>query len=147
LRSPRGAVGGNHHQSCSTTATGNAGCPAAGRGRSAAAQEASSDLRRFLYDDAAATLHVRSYFLNRINPAPPNQAGWAGGGWVGYWLDDILQFGVVGYATQPLWAPPTTDGTELLKPGPYGCWVLDQAHGPLTYFASYVTRMRLRDQS
>lgn len=159
----------------------------------AAAQEPSSDLRRFLYDDAVATLHVRSFFLDRTNPSPPNQMAWAGGGWVGYetgWLYDVLGLNAVAYTTQPLWAPHTTDGTELLKPGQYGFWVLGKANaslkykdqvftawrqeinegevnpqddrmipnlfeayalrgtlGPVTYFAGYVTRMKLRDES
>ena len=159
----------------------------------AAAQEAIPDLRRFLYDDAVATLHIRSYFLDRTNPSPPNNVGWAGGGWVGYetgWLHDVLRLSAVAYTTQPIRAPHDTDGTELLKPGPYGFWVLGQANaslkykeqvftawrqeinegevnpqddrmipnmfeayalrgtlGPVSYFAGYVTRMKLRDQS
>lgn len=50
----------------------------------AAAQEAGTDLRRFLYDDATATLHLRSYYLDRTNPSPPHNVAWAGGGWIGY---------------------------------------------------------------
>ena len=159
----------------------------------AAAQELGGDLRRFLHDDAAATLHLRSFFLDRTNPAPPNNAAWAVGGWVGYetgWFRDFLQFGAVGYTSQPLWAPQSTDGTLLLKPQQYGYWVLGQAYGsiklydqvftayrqaidefevnpqddrmtpnlfeayalrgtlgPVTYFAGYVARMKLRGES
>ncbi len=38
--------------------------------------------------------------LDRINPSPPNNMGWAGGGWIGYetgWFYDAVSFGVVGY--------------------------------------------------
>ena len=159
----------------------------------AAAQQAGADLRRFLYDDATATLHLRSYYLDRTNPSPPNNVAWAGGGWVGYetgWLFDVLRLGAVGYTTQPIRAPSDTDGTALLKPGQYGFWTLGEAYasiklhrqvftayrqhldelevnpqddrmipnlfeayalrgsaGPVSYFAGYVTRMKLRNQS
>ena len=76
----------------------------------AAAQEAGTDLRRFLYDEATATLHLRSYYLDRTNPSPPNNVAWAGGGWVGYetgWLANVLRLGVVGYTTQPIRRRPT----------------------------------------
>jgi hypothetical protein len=89
------------------------------------------ELQRFLHDDAQATLHFRSYFLDRANPTPPNNAAWAGGGWVGVktgWFYDTFQMGAVGYTTQPLWAPPTTDGTQLLAPGQYGFFTLGQAY-------------------
>ena len=158
-----------------------------------AAQEAGTNLRRFLYDEATATLHLRSYFLDRTNPSPPNNVAWAGGGWVGYetgWLHNVLRLGVVGYTTQPIRAPSDTDGTALLKPGPYGFWTLGEAYasiklhhqvftayrqhldefevnpqddrmipnlfeayalrgtvGHVSYFAGYVTRMKLRNES
>lgn len=102
--------------------------------QSAAAQELGADLKRFVHDDAVATVHLRSYFLDRTNPQPPNDAAWAGGGWVGYesgWLLNTLQMGAVGYTSQPLWAPPSTDGTLLLKRGQYGFFVLGQAYGSL----------------
>jgi len=83
-----------------------------------AAEPDGFSLRRFLYDDAVATLHIRSYYLDRSNPSPPNNVAWAGGGWPGYetgWLRAILRLGAVAYTTQPLWAPDSTDGTLLLK--------------------------------
>ena len=88
-------------------------------------------LQRFLHDDAEAVLHFRSYFLDRTNPTPPNNAAWAGGGWVGLktgWFYDTFQLAAVGYTTQPLWAPPTTDGTQLLAPGQYGFFTLGEAN-------------------
>ena len=67
-------------------------------------QNLGSELTRFLYDDATATLHFRSFYLDRTNPQPPSQAAWAGGGWVGYqsgWLYGILRVGGEGWR-QPL---------------------------------------------
>lgn len=92
------------------------------------------ELQRFLHDDAQAVLHFRSYFLDRTNPTPPNNAAWAGGGWVGLktgWFYDTFQLAAVGYTTQPLWAPPTTDGTQLLAPGQYGFFTLGEANASL----------------
>jgi hypothetical protein len=93
------------------------------------------ELRRFLHDDASATLHVRSYFFDRANATPPSLVALAGGGWIGLqtgWLYDMVQLGAVGYTTQPLWAPhnhwETSTGTSLLKPGGYGFFALGQAY-------------------
>jgi hypothetical protein len=93
------------------------------------------ELRRFLYDDASATLHIRSYFFDRVNATPPSRVALAGGGWVGLqtgWLYDTVQLGAVGYTSQPLWAPQnqweTSDGTSMLRPGGYGFFALGQAY-------------------
>ena len=100
-----------------------------------AAAQVQDELRRFLHDEVSATLHIRSYFFDRVNAAPPNLVALAGGGWVGLqtgWFYDTLQLGAVGYTTQPLWAPhnhwETSTGTSLLKPGGYGFFVLGQAY-------------------
>jgi outer membrane porin, OprD family len=98
------------------------------------ADELGSELTRFLHDDAQAVLHFRSYFLDRTNPTPPNNAAWAGGGWVGLkmgWFYDSFQLAAVGYTTQPLWAPLTTDGTQLLAPGQYGFWTLGEMNASI----------------
>lgn len=100
----------------------------------AQADDLAAELKRFLHDDAVATLHLRSDFLDRTNPAPPNNAAWAGDGWVGLrtgWFYDTLQLGAVSYTAQPLWAPTSTDGTQLLKPGQYGFFVLGQAYASI----------------
>lgn len=94
------------------------------------------ELKRFVHDDATAVVHFRSFFFDKTNPTPPNNAAWATGGWVGYesgWLFDTLRVGAVGYTSQPFWAPPSTDGTLLLQPGPYGYWVLGQAYASLRF--------------
>ncbi len=93
------------------------------------------ELQRFLYDEATAALHLRSYLFDRQNQKPPSLAAAVTGGWVGLqtgWFYDALQLGAVGYTTQPLWAPQgritTSDGTSLLKRGGYGFFTLGQAY-------------------
>lgn len=98
------------------------------------AEDLGGELKRFLYDDATAVLHFRSFFLNRVNPQPPNQAAWVAGGWIGYqsgWLFDTFRVGAVEYTSQPLWAPQNTDGSLLLLPGQYGFAVLGQAYASI----------------
>jgi hypothetical protein len=111
----------------------------------AMAQDVGGELRRFLHDDAIATVHLRSYYFDRVDPRPPNNAALAGGGWLGYqtgWLHNLLQFGAVGYTSQPLWTPQGSDGTLLLKPGAYGYWVLGQLYGSLKLFDQTFTGYR-----
>lgn len=97
----------------------------------AMAQSLGEALKSFIHDDATATVHLRSFYMDRTNVSPPNYVAWAGGGWIGYqsgWLYDTLQIGAVGYTTQPLWAPPSTSGTQLLKTGQYGFFILGQGY-------------------
>jgi hypothetical protein len=120
----------------------------------AVAQEAASttlgnELRRFLYDEATAVVHVRSYFFDRALANPPSLVALAGGGWVGLrtgWFYDTLQLGAVGYTTQPLWAPQdkweTSDGTRLLKKGGYGFFTLGQAYASARYMGQTFTGYR-----
>jgi hypothetical protein len=107
------------------------------------------ELRRFLHDDASATLHIRSYFFDRVNATPPSLVTLAGGGWVGLqtgWLYDTVQLGAVGYTSQPLWAPEnrweTTDGTSMLRPGGYGFFALGQAYGSVRWQGQTFTGYR-----
>jgi len=111
----------------------------------ACAQGLGAALERGLYDDATVTFHVRSYYLDRTNPSPPNNVAWAGGGWVGYetgWFFDVLRLGVVGYTSQPFAAPPGTDGTLLLAPRQLGYSVLGQAYGKLKLWGQEFTGYR-----
>jgi hypothetical protein len=117
----------------------------------AAAQETAlgNELRRFLHDEAAAVLHVRSYFFDRAFPTPPSLVALAGGGWVGLqsgWFYDTLQLGAVGYTTQPLWAPQnkqeTSDGTRVLKKGGYGYFAFGQAYASARYMGQTFTAYR-----
>ena len=103
-------------------------------------------LKTFLYDDAALTVHVRSYFFDRTNPVPaPSNIAWAGGGWVGFetgWFYDALRFGIVGYTSQPLVAPQDTPGSFLLGPNQEGYSVLGQAWGKLRLWDQEFTGYR-----
>jgi len=108
-----------------------------------------SELKRFLYDEARATVRFRSYFFDRIGPRPPTSVALAGGGWVGLetgWLYDTLQLGAVGYTTQPIWAPnnlyETSNGTRLLKPDGYGYFTLGQAFASLRWKGQVFTAYR-----
>ena len=112
---------------------------------SARAQDTGAELKRFMYDDATITVHLRSYYLDRTNPSLPNNVGWAGGGWVGYetgWLFGAVRLGIVGYTSLPLVGSADTDGTLLFLPGPTGYAVLGQAYGKLKLFGQEFTGYR-----
>jgi hypothetical protein len=109
------------------------------------AQDTGAELKRFLYDDATVTLHLRSYYLDRTNPSPPNNVGWAAGGWIGYetgWLFNAVRLGIVGYSSLPVSASSSTDGTLLFLPGPTGYAVLGQAYGKLKLWGQEFTGYR-----
>jgi outer membrane porin, OprD family len=96
--------------------------------------ESGDDFTRALTRDSTVTLHLRTYYLDRTKPGPAESEAWAGGGWLGYetgWFAGLLRFGVVGYTSQPFYAPDDKDGTTLLKPGQEGYSVLGQAYGSL----------------
>jgi len=107
------------------------------------------ELKRFLHDEARATVRFRSYFFDRIGPRPPVSVALAGGGWVGLesgWLYDTFQIGAVGYTTQPIWAPnnayETSNGTRLLKPNGYGFFTLGQAYASARWMGQTFTAYR-----
>jgi hypothetical protein len=112
----------------------------------ARAEEGGGALRRFLFDDALALVHVRSYYRERDRPPPlDNWAAWATGGWVGYetgWLLDTFRVGGVVYTSQPFWAPQDTDGTRLLLPKQTGYTVLGQAFAQLKWHDQIFTFYR-----
>ncbi|MEI6204108.1 MAG: OprD family outer membrane porin, partial [Enhydrobacter sp.] len=114
-------------------------------GPSARGEDIGELVRKGFYDEASLTVHLRSYYLDRTNPRLPNNVAWAGGGWLGYqtgWFADVLRFGVVGYTSQPLSAPPGTDGTLLLRPGQLGYTALGQAYGQLKLWDQVFTGYR-----
>lgn len=113
--------------------------------RSPAADLAAAEpgsIRAALYDDATFTLHVRSYLFDQSHNEGDDPAAWAIGGWAGYqtgWIADILQFGVVAYTSQPLWAPPNRAGSLLLLPNQDGISVLGEAYAALRYDEQVLT--------
>ena len=115
----------------------------------AAAPEPVSEFQRAFFDDATFTLHIRNYLLDRYDDpdagSTPDPAAYALGGWIGYetaWIGDILKFGVVGYTSQPLWAPEDRDGSLLLMPGQEGYSVLGQAYAALKFEEQVLTLYR-----
>lgn len=99
-------------------------------------------VRAAFFDDATFTLHVRSYLFDQSNNEGDDPAAWALGGWAGYqtgWIADIVQFGVVAYTSQPLWAPENRPGSLLLLPDQDGFSVLGQAYAALRYDGQVLT--------
>ncbi len=92
--------------------------------------------------DSELTLHFRTYYFDRLNPNPPDNAAWAIGGWVGYrtgWIGDMLRFGVVGYTSQPLWAPQDKPGSLLLTSDQGGYSVIGEVYGSLKLWDQVLT--------
>ncbi len=108
----------------------------------AGATEESNPLESMLVRDSKIDLQLRTYAMDRHKPdQDPNQA-WAAGGWLAYrsgWLGDVLAFGLVGYTSQPLWAPADASGTLLLTPTQDGYSVLGQAYVSLRLFEQTLT--------
>lgn len=109
----------------------------------ALAADEGSALENMLVRDSKVELQLRTYFFDKLNPAPknPNQA-WALGGWLGYqsgWLGDVFSFGLTGYTSQPLWAPADAPGSNLLTATQGGYSVLGLAYGSLRLFDQTLT--------
>jgi hypothetical protein len=115
-------------------------------GAPALGADEAGDIAKALVHDAEFTAHFRTYYLDRRRPPGQNESeAWAGGGWLGYqsgWLGNALRLGVVGYTSQPIWAPPETDGTLLLKPGQDGYSVWGQAYVALKAWDQVFTAYR-----
>lgn len=107
--------------------------------------EGPDPIRAAFFEDATVTFHLRSYLFDMTHNGASNPAAWALGGWAGYqtgWIDDILQFGVVGYTAQPLWAPEDREGSLLLSPVQGGISTLGQAYAALRYDDQVLTLYR-----
>jgi hypothetical protein len=86
--------------------------------------------------DTALSLHLRTFYFNRLNPDDTQNEAWAFGGWLAYesgWLWDSFALGAAGYTSLPLYAPDDTPGTLLLKPPQDPLFVLGQLYGQLRY--------------
>lgn len=108
------------------------------------APEPVNEFQRAFYDDATFTFHLRSYLLDRYDTNGSDPAAWAVGGWLGYqtgWIGDVLQFGAVGYASLPLWAPEDRGGNLLLI-DQEGFAVLGQAYAALKFEDNVATFYR-----
>lgn len=105
-----------------------------------------SEWDRAFVRESAVTTHFRSYYLDRNTLVRPPAAA-AAGGWLGYqsgWFQNFLRVGVVGYTSQPIWAPADRDGTQLLKPGQEGYSVLGEANVQLKLWDQVFTGYRQR---
>jgi hypothetical protein len=106
-----------------------------------------SEWDRAFVRDSAITLYVRSYYLNKETNIIRGPAAWAAGGALGYqsgWLGNMLRVGLVGYTSQPVWAPLDRDGTQLLKPGQQPYSVLGEAYLSLKLWDQVLTGFRQR---
>ena len=86
--------------------------------------------------DTSLILHLRTFYFNSLNSNDTQNEAWAFGGWLAYksgWLWDTFAVGAVGYTSQPLYAPETTPGTNLLAPPQNPILVWGQAYGQLRY--------------
>lgn len=114
-----------------------------GAASSALAADEGSALENMLVRDSKVELQLRTYFFDRLNPAPRNNnQAWAIGGWLGYqsgWLGDVFSFGLTGYTSQPLWAPADAPGSNLLTVTQDGYSVLGLAYGALKLFDQTLT--------
>jgi hypothetical protein len=111
----------------------------------ACADELTTEAERAFIRDSAVTVHFRTYYLDRQKPEPPDSTAWAAGGWLGYesgWLADLFRVGVVGYTSQPVYAPKDKDGTLLLAPGQEGYSVIGQAYFQLKFAEQVFTGYR-----
>ena len=109
--------------------------------------QADTRLADALGRDSELTLHLRTYYFDRLNPKPPDNAAWAIGGWVGYgtgWIGDALRFGVVGYTSQPLWAPQDKPGSLLLTSDQDGYSVIGEVYGSLKLWDQVLTGGRFQ---
>lgn len=97
----------------------------------------SDSLAQALGRDSQVTVHLRSYYFDRLNPGDVTNAATALGGWLGYqsgWIADRVRFGVVGYTSQKLWGPLDKDGTLLLMSGQESYSVIGQSWATLKLF-------------
>ncbi len=111
------------------------------------AQQASDALANALGRDSEVTLHFRSYYFDRLNPSPPDNAAWAIGGWAGYrsgWIGDVLRVGIVGYTSQPLWAPLDKPGSLLLTAQQDGYSTIGEAYASLKLWDQVLTGGRFQ---
>jgi hypothetical protein len=99
-------------------------------GPALASDDLSTSLANALGRDSTVTVHLRSYYFDRLNPGDVTNAATALGGWLGYesgWIANAVRFGVVGYTSQKLWGPLDKDGTDLLAPGQQSYSVIGQS--------------------
>jgi hypothetical protein len=97
------------------------------------------------FRDAEFTLHLRTFYQNVQTKPGQYEEALAGGGWLAYqsgWLGDTFAAGATVYTSQPLYAPPSREGTLLLEPNGDGFTVLGEAWAKLKYEEHVLTGYR-----
>jgi outer membrane porin, OprD family len=77
-------------------------------------------------------VQLRTYYFDAESQTNTQSEAWALGGWAGLrspWFGDVFQFGIVGYTSQPLYAPAGKGGTKILKNDQQAINVLGEAFG------------------
>lgn len=81
------------------------------------------------------TLHLRSFYQDRVRNGARDSEDWAGGGWlnaVGSYWDTRLKLSATAYTSQKIWADDDKIGSGALQPGHEGYSVLGEAYASLT---------------
>jgi hypothetical protein len=97
---------------------------------------AKMDTQPSFLKDSNLVLHLRTYYFDKVNSNGSINEAWAGGGWLEYQSGQLFghfSLGVVGYTSQPIYAPDDHGGSGLLAPGQHEITVLGQAYGRFRY--------------
>ena len=79
-------------------------------------------------------VQLRTFYFDAESATGKPSVAWALGGWAGLrspWFGDVVQLGVVGYTSQPLYAPAGEGGTKILQSDQAAINVLGEAFGAL----------------
>jgi len=90
-------------------------------------------------------VHLRTYYFDQESTSGAPSEAWAAGGWAGVrspWYGDLLQFGLVGYASLPLHAPDGKGGSRLLTPDQDSIGVIGEAFAALRFYGQTATVFR-----
>lgn len=98
-------------------------------------------------DYAFPILQLRTYYLdgrNVQNVQDAQNVAWALGGWAGMTarFRDLFEVGVVGYTSQPLYAPDGKGGTRLLQPNQDAINALGEAYGAVNLSGNWLVGYR-----
>ncbi|HET7525931.1 MAG TPA: OprD family outer membrane porin [Burkholderiaceae bacterium] len=79
-------------------------------------------------------LQLRTYYFDQKNTTGGESEAWAAGGWAGVrtpWFGEIVQFGLVGYASLKLYGPAGEGGSRLLTADQDSIAVIGEAFAAL----------------
>jgi hypothetical protein len=90
-------------------------------------------------------VRLRTYYFDSESTSGAESEAWALGGWAGVrspWYGDMLQLGLVGYASLPLYAPDDKGGSRLLTPNQDSIGVIGEAFAALRFYGQTATVYR-----